>query len=153
MSAKFKPEHLARIIEITKAGYPDETCGLIVGKNWDEAKLVEMDNVYDRYAKADPERFTRSARTAYMMDPLKQMKAVDEGGGLLSIWHSHCDMGAYFSDEDVAVALGGGDEPFWPGTSYLVVSCRANGVDAAKVFEWNAETRTFDGQDVALPES
>lgn len=153
MFPKFRPEHLSRIIDIAKAGYPDEACGLIVGKSWDEARLVEMDNVYDRYRERDPERFPRTARTAYMMDPLKQMKAVDEGGGLLCIWHSHCDMGAYFSDEDVEVALGGGDEPFWPETAYLVVSVRNGEVDAAKVFLWNEATRHFDGEDVPLPQA
>lgn len=150
MFPTFRPEHLTRIAEIARAGYPNETCGLIVGKSWDDAQLVEMDNVYDRYHERDPQRFPRTSRNAYMMHPLKQMQAVEEGGGLLAIWHSHCDVGAYFSDEDVAVALGGGEEPMWPGTAYLVVSCREAGVDAAKVFVWNASEKTFSGDDVPL---
>lgn len=144
-------DHLRRIVELAGAGYPNEACGLIVGPSWAKAQLVELDNLQDRYHARDPQRFPRSARAAYAMHPLELCAAVDEAGGLLCIWHSHGDVGAYFSEEDVRVALGGGDAPMWPGTSYLVVSCRAGVVDGAKLFAWNPAARTFDGRDVPLP--
>lgn len=147
----YKVEHLKDIIEAAEAAYPNEGCGLIVGRSWDEARLVPMENVYDRYAAKDPERFPRTSRTAYLMNPLKLMNAVEEGGGLLCIWHSHGDVGAYFSEEDVKVALGGGEEPLWPGTAYLVVSCRQGRVDGAIHFEWRPESRTFEGAGIPLP--
>jgi proteasome lid subunit RPN8/RPN11 len=140
-----------RIEEASKASYPNEACGLFVGATWDNAELVPMENVQDRYHDRDPVRYPRTARTAYLMHPLRLMEHVERAGGLLAIWHSHCDVGAYFSSEDVNVALGGGEEPLWPGTAYIVVSCRAGGVDGAKWFDWNAGERTFHGRDIALP--
>ena len=147
----FRTEQLHRIVELARAAYPDEACGLFVGRSWDEARLVELENLQDRYHARDPERFPRTARTAYTMHPLRLNEAVDEGGGLVCIWHSHCDVGAYFSDEDVRVALGGGDEPLWSGTDYLVVSCRAEGVDDLKMFRWNAAQSRFEVAPVAVP--
>lgn len=144
-------EHLEEIVRATEVGYPSEACGLVVGRSWDEARLVAMENVYDRYHARDPQRYPRTSRTAYLMHPLRQQEAVDSGGGLLCIWHSHCDVGAYFSEEDVTVALGGGDAPLWPGTVYLVVSCRAGKVDGARLFAWSEAERAFVGSDVELP--
>jgi proteasome lid subunit RPN8/RPN11 len=147
----FHPEHLRRIAAIARLAYPNEACGLFVGRDWSDARLVEMENLQDRYHERDPVRFPRTARTAYAMHPLRLGEAVESGGGLLCIWHSHCDVGAYFSDEDARVALGGGDEPLWPGTDYLVVSCRASGVDALELFQWNAASRLFEGSAWPLP--
>ena len=132
------------------ASHPNEACGLFVGKSWDDAKLVLMENIQDRYHERDPQRFPRTSRTAYLMHPLKLMEHVEQGGGLLAIWHSHCEVGAYFSDEDVRVALGGGDAPLWPGTAYIVMSCRNKQVDGAKWFEWDAAGKTFAGRDIPL---
>lgn len=147
----FKPEHLLEMIRETELRSPDEACGIVVGSKCDDARHVVMENVYDRYHKVDPANFPRTARTAYKMNDLKRARAVDEAGGLLCIWHSHNDVGAYFSEEDVRAALGGGTEPVFPGTRYLVVSCRGGKVDGAKVFDWDPSTRTFVGEDVALP--
>jgi proteasome lid subunit RPN8/RPN11 len=146
-----RSDHLQRIAELSRAAYPDEACGLIVVRSWDEARLVEMENLQDRYHARDPVRFPRTARTAYAMHPLRLSEAVEAGGGLLCIWHSHCDVGAYFSDEDVRVALGGGDEPLWPGTDYLVVSCRTAGVDDLRLFRWDAAAGRYEGSELPVP--
>ena len=131
--------------------HPNEACGLFVGRSWDDARMVLMDNMQDRYHARDPERFPRTSRTAYTMNSLKLMDEIERGGGLLAIWHSHCEVGAYFSDEDVRVALGGGDAPMWPGTAYIVVSCRSKKVDGAKWFDWSPEQKTFVGRELSLP--
>ncbi len=145
-------DHLRRIVELASAGHPNEACGLVVGRSWSEARLVELPNLQDRYHARDPERFPRTARTAYAMDPLALSRAIDEAGGLLCIWHSHCEVGAYFSEEDVRVALGGGERPLWPGTVYLVVSCRQGLVDGARLFSWSDAAGAFEGREVALPD-
>jgi len=143
-------DQLARIVSLARDAYPNEACGLVVGRSWDEARLVELENQQDRYHARDPVRFPRTARTAYAMHPLKVSEAVEAAGGLLCIWHSHCDVGAYFSEEDVRVALGGGEAPLWPGTDYLVVSCRAHGVDDLQLFRWEPSGRRFVGAPVGL---
>lgn len=151
MSTPFRTEHLARIVALSRAGYPNESCGVIVGKSWDDARLVELENVYDKYAKVDPETYPRTSRTAYLMHPLKLQRAIDDAGGLLCIWHSHCDVGAYFSAEDVRAATSNGGEPIHPGAKYLVVSCRAEGVDVMKAFTWEPAARAYSEEAVAVP--
>lgn len=147
----FSTEHLKEIIAASERGYPNEACGIIAGASWNEARHVEMENVYDRYHAHDPEAFPRTARTAYKMNDLKRARIVEEAGGLLCIWHSHTDVGAYFSDEDVRAALGGGSEPLFPNTRYLVVSCREGRVDGALVFDWDSTSRTFVETSIELP--
>lgn len=147
----FDPDQLRLIVQRAEAAYPNEGCGLIVGRAWADARLVETENLYDRYHQRDPERYPRTNATAYLIHPLKLMQAVEEAGGLLAIWHSHADVGAYFSAEDVRVALGGGDAPLWPGTAYLVVSCRQGRVDALKRFDWDPVAHVFAETQVPLP--
>jgi proteasome lid subunit RPN8/RPN11 len=145
------PTQWASIAAACTASYPNEACGLFVGKSWDAAELVPMENIQDAYHSRDPVRYPRQSRTAYLMHPLRLMEHVERGGGLLAIWHSHCEVGAYFSAEDVKVALGGEDAPIWPGTAYLVMSCRNRQVDGAKWFEWDPIAKAFPGRDVVLP--
>ena len=144
-------EQWQQIADRCAEAHPNEACGLFVGTSWDDARMVLMENMQDKYHSRDPERYPRTARTAYTMHPLKLMDEVERAGGLLAIWHSHCEVGAYFSDEDVRVALGGGDAPLWPGTAYIVVSCRSRKVDGAKWFDWSPDAKTFNGRDLSLP--
>jgi len=147
----FPTELLRRVVALSRAAYPAEACGLFTGASWGEVRLAELENIQDALHARDPERHPRTSRTAYAMHPLRLSEAVDDGGGLLCIWHSHCDVGAYFSDEDVRVALGGGREPLWPGVVYLVVSCRADGVDDLQLFAWDGASERFVGRPVSLP--
>jgi proteasome lid subunit RPN8/RPN11 len=91
------------------------------------------------------------------MDPVQVMAAVEAaeraGGGLRAVVHSHPDVGAYFSAEDRRAALGGGDEPLWPGVDYLVVSCRQARSDAARLYRWSATRRDFDEFELAIASS
>ena len=86
------------------------------------------------------------------MDPKALLTALESteqaGGHLWAIVHSHPDVGAYFSREDKHMALGGGDEPLWPGVRYLVVSVRSGGVDAARLYTWDASRRDFVEEEV-----
>ena len=69
--------------------------------SWENAELVLMENMQDRYHERDPFDIRRTASNRLTMHPLKLNDAVDRAGGLLVIWHSHCEVGAYFSEEDV----------------------------------------------------
>ena len=145
------PEQWKQIADACSAAYPNEACGLFVGRAWDAAELVAMENLMDRYHGLDPDAFPRTARTAYMMHAQKLNAHVERAGGLLAIWHSHCEVGAYFSEEDVRAALGGGHTPLWPGTSYIVMSVRNRLVDGGKWFDWDAVRGTFEGRALPLP--
>ena len=52
----------------------------------------------------DPEQYPRTARDGYMIDPREQMilerSLKKEGKEIKVIYHSHPDVGAYFSEKD-----------------------------------------------------
>lgn len=133
------------------AGYPSETCGVVlVGAG--PPQVRPMQNVYDRYHARDPERFPRTSRTAYLWDPKEQLALMEEcertGARIAAIWHSHCDAGAYFSAEDKAMAVVEG-EPVMPGAEYLVVSVQGGKFKEAAVFRWDGSD--FARADLRLP--
>ena len=127
------------------AGYPNEACGLIVETDGVLSVLC-LPNLQDRLHTLDPERYPRTASTAYNLDPRAFMKVEAAGGSVRAIFHSHPDRGAYFSDEDVLSALGGDPtgEPILPGVDYLVISARASGCDDAKLFSWSSGLGAFE---------
>jgi proteasome lid subunit RPN8/RPN11 len=81
------------------------------------------------------------------MDPKALLSAMQEGE-LWAIVHSHPDVGTYFSKEDKDMALGGGEEPLWPGVRYLVVSVRAGRVDGARIYAWDSSRGDFAEEEV-----
>ena len=139
-------DFIARHLEAT---YPEEGCGLIfdgpTGK-----RVLPMKNVYDKYHARLPDQFPRTNRTAYRMDELQLERAIEEaakvGEHLVCIFHSHCDVGAYFSKEDSDMAAPDGLE-MRPGLRWLVVAVNLGKLDAYKVFTFTngqfAEDESF----------
>jgi len=75
--------------------------------------------------------------------------AAKYGEDLAIVWvDSHPDVGAYFSNEDRSMALGGGSDPLWPGVQYLVVSVRAGRVDGARIYRWDPARADFQEEEV-----
>ena len=78
---------------------------------------------------------------------MKFAKAVkagqDNGRPVRVLYHSHLDVGAYFSETDAAAATMGGDQPSYPEIFYLVTSVRQGIVDDHKLFRWDDTTRSF----------
>lgn len=98
-------------------GYPDETCGLMLGSSRDDrcriTRAVQGRNVVagrrrDRFELA-PEDFLAADREAGRL-----------GLEVVGVWHSHPDHPAEPSATDREFA--------WPGWSYLIVSVGAGGV-------------------------
>lgn len=141
---------LKPIAEHARACYPQECCGLLLADAQGELRFVPVDNVAGTAQGAQTS--TRSMRDGYVMDPKQLLAALSQaeetGGRLQAIVHSHPDVGAYFSAEDKHMALGGGDEPLWPGVQYLVVSVRGGKVDDARLYTWNASRLDFDEEKV-----
>ena len=113
--------------------YPEECCGFVMGAG---ARRVE--NRQNELHARDPDRFPRDARTAYNMGP-KDIRALEDSlktaQPVRIIYHSHCNVGAYFSAEDKRAATWDGD-PLFPGVDYLVVDVQQDGVRGAKLFRF-----------------
>ena len=149
---------LKEIFAHAEEGYPDEVCGIVLGKPGDpKANAVRRcANLANEYHHQDPVRYPRDARTAYVMDPKGllriQAEADAKGLDLIVIYHSHTDHEAYFSQTDRELALFDG-EPLWPGARYLVVSVKGGKVSYFKVFIWNTVRKDFSEELSPVPQA
>jgi proteasome lid subunit RPN8/RPN11 len=140
-----------RVREEARAAYTrdEESCGYLVGPASDAlvvSDAVPMENRANKLHKMDPETYPRTGRMYFDLDPMKFARAVEKGEAsgvpVKVLYHSHLDVGAYFSDTDAAAAKMGGDEPAYD-LAYLVTSVRAGEVDAWKLFVWEPAARAF----------
>jgi proteasome lid subunit RPN8/RPN11 len=131
--------------------YPNECCGLVIGHADGAQTVRRIRNIQDEMHAQDPERYPRTARTAYAGHPgdLRDALGTAESTGnqLAAFYHSHPDHDAYFSDEDVAQATPFG-EPSYPDALQIVVSVYEGVVRSVKAFRWSGETETFDPTDI-----
>jgi proteasome lid subunit RPN8/RPN11 len=140
-----------RVDEEAKRGFAsdEESCGLLLGPSADPMLVDEvfpMENRANKLHALDPEQYPRTGRMYFDIDPLRFERAVrageTSGRPVKVLYHSHLDVGAYFSETDAAAATMGGDAPTYP-VAYLVTSIRGGVVDDRKLFVWDADTRRF----------
>ena len=90
-----------------ESGYPNEACGVMLGKGGVSTEIVSADN-----------QRTDSARNRYLIDPLSYMKIEKDADRrkiqVLGIYHSHPDVAARPSETDRQAGF--------PNLSYLIVS-------------------------------
>jgi proteasome lid subunit RPN8/RPN11 len=118
-----------------KEGYPEEVCGFLVGRSLAESELYRCKNRQNALHAADPVHFPRDARTAYNLGPndlLVLARSLESERPVRVIYHSHVEVGAFFSSEDVRAALFEG-ELLYP-VDYLVIDVRRDGVHGSKLF-------------------
>lgn len=136
-------------------GYPDEVCGIVIGKPDDPSTNVvrRCSNLANQYHQDDPIRYPRDAKTAYIMDPKGLLEIQDEadakGFEFVLSYHSHPDHDAYFSKTDQELALCDG-EPLWPHLRYLVVSVKNGKVSYYKLFTWDSIIKDFKEEPPAI---
>ena len=148
------PDELARASAQAVAEYPAECCGVVLVRNGDPGGrlLLPCRNIQDELHAKDPARHPRDARTAYYIDP-RDLLAIGrreaEGYRVATIYHSHIDAGAYFSDTDKKNALIDG-EPAYPEAVYVVLSVVDRQVVAVNAFAWHPSRRDFFPAPLAL---
>lgn len=130
-----------RIVAQAEEEYPNECCGAVLYRADapDDRLFVPFRNIQDELHAREPERYPRTARTAYAIGVNDYMRLDSEvGNGYRPvIYHSHIDVGAYFSETDKRIALQGGGEPLYPDAVYVVVSVAQGKVLDAKAFAWD----------------
>ncbi len=103
--------------EHARAGFPLETCGLLIGRA--RAERIEVEAVR-KLRNVQVER----ARERYELDPVEHLAVEDEAAALglevVGAWHSHPDHPARPSETDRARA--------WEGWSYVILAVTAAGV-------------------------
>jgi [CysO sulfur-carrier protein]-S-L-cysteine hydrolase len=134
----YPPEIVARLAALCEADPAREVCGFLVRRDG-ALHVVQVPNVADRYHELDPARFPRTSRDAYLMDPKAQLRVHREldawGGEIVAVWHSHVEVGAYFSEKDRADAVVEGVQTV-PGAEYLVLGVRGGRVTEVKRFRY-----------------
>ena len=121
---------LTRLKSWVCVGYPQEACGLLIGRQ--QNGRVEVREV----ASARNLNTTRSV-DRFELDPedyLKADRAAQQAGlELVGIWHSHPDHPAHPSATDREFA--------WEGWSYLIFSVGREGV--AEMRSWRLDGQEF----------
>src|SRR5688572_9138757 len=119
---EYKAQALLTAAEHAASAYPEECCGALLGRGGVIEEAFPLTNIAATSRPKDPEGRARGARDSYEIDPFELDRVYDEaakrGRSVLGIYHSHVEVGAYFSrmDREVALALG---EPTYP--IYLVL--------------------------------
>ena len=142
---------LTEIYAHAQETYPEECCGFLIGPEQslsiDEARRCE--NQQNRYHELDPKHFPRTAREAYYLggkDLRFLAESLDSSRPVKIIYHSHPDVGAYFSEEDTRAALGRDPDdtarPQYP-VDYIVIDTQANHIGGAKLFRWSPAQHAF----------
>ena len=154
---------LAAVEADALAGYAkdEEACGYLRGPAGDPLRCdehVKMINVANKLHTLDPEVYFRTGRTYFTFNEKKFDDAVtassSEGKSVKVLYHSHLDVGAYFSPTDAAVMSMGeppaveggpitmGTGPSWP-LAFLVTSVREGKIAEHRLFIWDGGARDF----------
>jgi len=132
---KLSQELLHQIHLHLESGYPNEACGVMLGKHGVVTEIVSADN----------ER-TDSARNRYLIDPLVYMRiersADKRSLEVLGIYHSHPDVAAWPSQFDLDHA--------WPNFSYLIVSVMKGRAVESNSWRLRYDRSAFDREAVEI---
>lgn len=139
---KINPEAWETMVAHAQATFPDECCGVMVGKIDDDQKQVTtaiaLENAYkgkqeDRY-EIRPEDLLAADKNARAL-----------GLDLIGIFHSHPDCDAYFSKTDL--------ENSCPWYSFVVLSIKGGKFDHANSFLPNADQTVAEKEELIWPKS
>lgn len=127
------PRHMQTIGRHGSVSYPDECCGVLIGK-------VQGDSTYvERVLSVGNER-EDSRHNRFLISPETILAAHKEARSLgldvVGYYHSHPDHPARPSDFD--------REHAWPGVSYLIVSIEQRNVADARSWRLNDDRESFD---------
>jgi proteasome lid subunit RPN8/RPN11 len=152
-SGAYDGEIIVRMVELCEADPHREVCGFVLRRGG-ALHVEHVVNAADRHHDADPVRFPRTSRDSYLMDPmdlLRVYREIESGSAeIAAVWHSHVEVGAYFSAKDRADALVNGS-PAVPGAEYLVLGVRRGRVAEVRRFRWDGAEYVEAPLAAALP--
>lgn len=130
-------DHLQAAGQHAAATYPDECCGVLIGRISDDSTVVE------RLLSADNER-DDSRHNRYLINPETVLAAHKEARALgldvVGYYHSHPDHPARPSEFD--------REHAWPGVSYLIVSVEKGSVADSRSWRLTDDREKFDEEKI-----
>ncbi len=130
-------DHLQTAGQHAAATYPDECCGVLIGR------ILEDSTVVERLLSADNERGD-SRHNRYLINPETVLAAHKEARALgldvVGYYHSHPDHPARPSEFD--------REHAWPGVSYLIVSVQKGTVADSRSWRLTDDREKFDEEKI-----
>lgn len=135
------PRHRKAIDQHGAAAYPEECCGVLVGRPLDDGVRLVEQVLPARNERSD------SRHNRYVIPPravlAAERAAREKGLEVLGYYHSHPDHPAVPSDFDRDNA--------WPGVSYLILAVEAGRPAAARSWRLAADRRRFEEEEVGEP--
>lgn len=145
----FSPSLMQQAYRIVEPAWPLEGCGFIFepagGGPW---YVVATENRAQALHEKDPERYPRGGADWFEPNMKPWFQAVRSGAVPRVIFHSHPEVGAYFSRGDHESAITTDDEgrtvERHPGVLHVVVSVRQGEADEAALFRFNERSGVFE---------
>lgn len=109
-------DNLQRIFHHASRTYPEECCGFVFA----DGTVHYAVNIQNELNRRRPDIHTRTGANGYtfsVADTLAMNRSIRSGNPVTVIYHSHPDVGAYFSHEDENKAMFMG-KPVYPA-AYL----------------------------------
>ncbi len=125
----------AELVAWSRAGYPREACGLLLGR--EQGALIRVER-----AAEVRNLLAESSRERFELDPAgfvaADLEARAAGRSVVGVWHSHPDHPAEPSPVDLAGAF--------EGWSYLILSVGAAGVERLR--SWRLSRGRFEEEEL-----
>jgi len=125
-----------------ESGYPNEACGVMLGKDGIITETVAADN----QRMDQPASGGESARNRYLINPLMYLRIEREADkrhlDVIGIYHSHPDVAARPSKFDLDHA--------WPNFSYLIVSVVKGKAVESNSWRLRDDRSAFDQEPVEI---
>ena len=131
------PRHLQTLQRHAAVSYPDECCGVLIGRSNGGSIFVErVLSVGNEREDSRPNRYLISPET--IMAAHKEARAL--GLDVLGYYHSHPDHPARPSEFD--------REHAWPGLSYLIVSVEKGKVADTRSWRLSDDRESFEEETI-----
>jgi proteasome lid subunit RPN8/RPN11 len=141
-------EIVVEIFRSLEPSWPHEGCGFVFQLASDAGwTVLPTQNRAQMLHEKDPERYPYGGGDWFEPDMKPWFRAVREGGIPRMIFHSHPEVGAYFSDGDVDSAVFRDDDgqlhERHAGVLHMVVSVRQGQADDAALFAFSSSEQRF----------
>ncbi len=140
MTIRLSDEDLAMIYDHGRDAYPEECCGVMIGRVESGSGEVVISEVQS----AENEREDSRRHNRFLISPQAlleaQRSARERGLDVLGYYHSHPDHPARPSEFD--------REHAWPGTSYLIISVEEGSVVDATSWRLADDRSRFDQEEL-----
>jgi proteasome lid subunit RPN8/RPN11 len=139
---KINPEAWEAMVAHAQATFPDECCGVMVGKiDGDQKQVTTAIALENAYKGKQEDRYEIRPEDLLAADKNARAQGLD----LIGIFHSHPDCNAYFSKTDL--------ENSCPWYSFVVLSIKGGKFDHANSFLPNADQTVAEKEELIWPKS